>query len=277
MLEPGADRRLRARRDRDQAFLAAFAEDDQEGLALAHRTTRQADELAGSKTGTIEQLEQREIAQGRGLAACGAILAGLEHARDFGLIENARQRPLEARSRKRGGRIVAAEAVIDEKAEEPPQRRRSARNRSRRELRPLLRRAARNRQLTPSQDSPGRPRPIAPDRCDTPQGCAAKRRLLPPSCRGTGRRVPRLGPQLRLSRQGHVSDRASAAIILAVNPARSARAPGAHDTHALRAIGQISPVWKPVPVSTRTVPASPRPAAASIILVQLDCRPRPRP
>ncbi len=137
VIEPALDRCLRARRDRDQPLLGSLAAQDEERLAGADRAPRQAHELARPKPRAVKQLQQREVADRQRLAACGAFLGLPEHPRDFGLVENPRQRALEPRPRKRRGGVVAAQAVVDEEAEEAPQRGRAPRHRRRREVRPI--------------------------------------------------------------------------------------------------------------------------------------------
>src|SRR5918995_694906 len=88
--EPALDRRFRARGNRHQPFLAALAAKDHERLPLAQRAAAESHQLARSKARTVEQFEQREIADRRRLTTRGAILGRFEHRRDLALVENAR-------------------------------------------------------------------------------------------------------------------------------------------------------------------------------------------
>src|SRR4051794_40524998 len=69
MIEPSPDGAFRARRDRDQPFLAPLAADNQEGLALADGAAGQANQFARAETRTVKEFEQCEIANGGELAA----------------------------------------------------------------------------------------------------------------------------------------------------------------------------------------------------------------
>src|SRR5690242_694111 len=123
MLQPPLDDRLGTRRDRHQPLLAAFAEHHQERLVRPDRPARQAHELACAKARSVEQLEQCEVADRSRLAARGPVLSRLEHAPDLILVEDPRQWTFEAGPWKRGRRIVFAQTLVEQEAEEPTQRR----------------------------------------------------------------------------------------------------------------------------------------------------------
>ena len=143
VFEPALDRRFGARGNRHQPLLVTLARGDEERLALPHRAARQAHQLARAEPRAIEQFEEGEVAHRRRLAARRPVLRRLEHARDLVLVEDARQRPLEARPGQRGRRVVAAEASSTRK----PKKRRSAADRR------ATVAGDRSAQLTPSRES----------------------------------------------------------------------------------------------------------------------------
>ncbi len=135
-VQPFRDRTLRPRGNRHEPLLSTLAANHQERLTGPDSAAREADQLTRAQSRAIEELKQGEITHRKRFAAGRAFLGGLEHSPDFLLVEDPRQWTLEARSRQGGRRVVAAEPFVDEKAEEPPQSRRPARHRRRREVGP---------------------------------------------------------------------------------------------------------------------------------------------
>src|SRR5690606_25385682 len=98
----------------------------------------QPNQLGRAQAGPVEQLEQREQAQGLGPVAVGFGLGAGEQRLDFAVREDLRQRAPRRGARQRGCRIVSAQAFVDEKAVELAQRRALARDGRRRQRRPAL-------------------------------------------------------------------------------------------------------------------------------------------
>ena len=108
-----------------------------EWLAGTQRTTRQAHQLARAKPRPVEQLEESKVTERGRLPARRPVLGSFEHACDLALVENARQRSLEARAREGFGRIVLAKTIIDQERVEAPERGRTAGDCRWGEFRPL--------------------------------------------------------------------------------------------------------------------------------------------
>ncbi len=134
--KPFRDRTLRPRGNRHEPLLSTLASNHQEWLAGPDSAAREADQLARSQSRAIEELKQGEITPRKRFAAGSAFLGGLEHPPDFLLVQDPRQWTLEARPRQGGRRVVAAKPLVDEKAEEPPERSRPPRDRRRRKVGP---------------------------------------------------------------------------------------------------------------------------------------------
>ena len=250
---PATPRRLRRRARRSApAAPCPLAPHDQERLARPHRAARQADQLARAKARAIKQFEQRKVAQRAGspLAARSSAASNIRSISGSSRIRGS--------GRSRRGRGSAAEGSSCLESRHRPGSRKTA-------------------EAPPSAGQPwtaqGPPtaRPAAKDR-------RAPRRASGSALGGSlqivaigGQRVPRRARLCRhhveepvderLGRSArHVRDRASAAIIRAVKSWPVRLSAGDRVVHVRGRQLANCGVWKPVPVSTSTVPACPRPA-----------------
>ena len=118
---PAAQGSARAAAHRHHPLLPALAGHVEERCIARHGAERQRYQFAGAHAGSVKQFQQGQRAHRIPPVARSLFLCPGKQGLDLGMGQNARQGPAAARPRQGRGGIVAAPALVDQKAEELPQ------------------------------------------------------------------------------------------------------------------------------------------------------------